>query len=63
MATINIDVTNQVGQVVISRPMRLTNTSLIDLNLGKVNAPGMYYVRVKDATTGQVFTNKIMVNR
>jgi hypothetical protein len=59
----NIDVTNQVGQVVISRPMRLKSTSLIDLNLGKVNAPGMYYVRVKDATTGQVFTNKIMINR
>ena len=58
----NIDVTNQVGQVVISRPMRIAKTSLIDLNLGKVTAPGMYYVRVKDASTGQVFTNKIMVN-
>ncbi|HTE27597.1 choice-of-anchor E domain-containing protein [Flavitalea sp.] len=59
----NIDVTNQVGQVVISRPMRLKNTNLIDLNLGKVNAPGLYYVRVKDASTGQVFTNKILINR
>ncbi|RZL12528.1 MAG: T9SS type A sorting domain-containing protein [Pedobacter sp.] len=59
----NLDVTNQVGQTVISRPLRLKNTSLIDLNLSKVNAPGMYYVRVKDAVTGQVFTNKIMINR
>jgi hypothetical protein len=59
----NIDITNQVGQVVISRPMRLKNTSLIDLNLGKVNAPGMYFVRVRDASNGQVFTNKIMINR
>ncbi|RYY10367.1 MAG: T9SS type A sorting domain-containing protein, partial [Chitinophagaceae bacterium] len=58
----NIDVTNQVGQVVISRPVKISKSSLVDLNLGKVTAPGMYYVRVKDASTGQVFTNKIMVN-
>jgi len=57
-----VDVTNQVGQIMISRPMKLQNTSLIQLNLGSVKAPGMYYVRVKDAKTGQIFTNKIMVN-
>jgi type IX secretion system substrate protein len=58
-----IDVTNQVGQVVLSRPAKLKNTSLIDLNLGNISAPGMYYVRVKNAASGEVLTNKIMVNR
>ncbi|MHA4843192.1 choice-of-anchor E domain-containing protein [Flavitalea antarctica] len=59
----NIDITNQVGQVVISKPMRVKNTSLIDLELGKVSAPGMYYVRVRNTSNGQVSTNRIMIAR
>jgi hypothetical protein len=58
-----VDVTNQLGQVVISRPVKLKNTNLLDLNLNAVKTPGMYYVRVKDAASGQVYTNKVMINR
>jgi len=58
-----VDVTNQVGQVVISRPLKLRNTSLVDVNLERISAPGMYYVRLKDAATGQLYTSRIMINR
>ncbi|RZK46272.1 MAG: T9SS type A sorting domain-containing protein [Pedobacter sp.] len=58
-----VDITNQVGQRMMSKSMRLKNTSQIDLSLHGNHTPGVYYVRVKDASNGQVFTNKILLNR
>ncbi len=58
-----VDITNQVGQAIVSRALKLKNTSLININLGNNQPPGIYYVRVKDAASGQLYTSKLMINR
>lgn len=58
-----VDVTNQAGQTILSRGMKLKNASLINLNLGSNRPSGVYYVRVKKVANGQVFTNKILINK
>jgi hypothetical protein len=58
-----VDLTNQVGQLVFSKPMKLNNTNLIQFNLDRPASPGMYYIRVKDESSSQVFTSKIVMQR
>ncbi|RYY24078.1 MAG: T9SS type A sorting domain-containing protein [Chitinophagaceae bacterium] len=58
-----VDITNQAGQTIVSRGLKLKNSSLINLSLGSNRASGVYYVRVKNASNGQIFSNKILINR
>ncbi len=58
-----VDITNQAGQTILSRGLKVKNSSLIDVNLGGSRAPGVYYVRVRNVSNGQLFTNKILINR
>lgn len=58
-----IDITNQIGQTVHSEIARFKNQNRTDLKIGSSIAPGVYYIRVKDESNTQVYTNKIMIQR
>jgi Secretion system C-terminal sorting domain len=56
-----VEMVNLLGQSVYSRIMYLNGQPVIQVQLDNQPAPGVYYVRVKSTETGQLFTNKLVI--
>jgi hypothetical protein len=53
---------NTAGQIVEERPVTLTGTNQIRLDLSPRTAKGLYYLRTRDLTHNQEYVSKVLIN-
>lgn len=59
----NIELANQVGQVVLKRQMRINNSMKLELLIDNPPAPGIYYLRARQAGSSKVYSGKLLFRR
>lgn len=57
-----LELINTAGQVVEQKPVTLTGTSQIRLDLSPQHAKGLYYLRTKDLTHNQEYISKVLID-
>ncbi|MEO8582884.1 MAG: choice-of-anchor E domain-containing protein, partial [Flavitalea sp.] len=58
-----VELSNQVGQVVYTKSVRLNNSSALQLQLNNPPAPGIYYLRAKESGSKKVYSGKLLFKR
>jgi hypothetical protein len=56
-----VDIVNASGQLLLQHLVNVNNNSLIQFELTKSLAPGIYYLRAQDLTTRQIYLNKLVI--
>ena len=57
-----LELLNTAGQIVLQKPVTLTGTSQIRLDLNPHPVKGLYFLRTTDITHGQHYTSKVFIN-
>jgi hypothetical protein len=57
-----LELINTAGQVILQKPVTLTGTSQIRLDLSPQPVKGLYYLRTKDLTHDQEYVSKVLIN-
>jgi Secretion system C-terminal sorting domain len=57
-----LELVNTAGQVILQKPMTLTGTSQITLDLSPRPVKGLYYLRTRDLTHNQEYVSKVLIN-
>lgn len=57
-----LELINVSGQVILQKPMTLTGTSQITLDLSPRPVKGLYYLRTRDLTHNQEYVSKVLIN-
>jgi hypothetical protein len=57
-----LELVNTAGQIILQKPVTLTGTSQIRLDLSSQPVKGLYYLRTKDLTHNQEYVSKVLIN-
>jgi hypothetical protein len=57
-----LELLNTAGQIVLQKPVTLTGSSQIRLDLNPHPVKGLYFLRTTDITHGQHYTSKVFIN-
>ena len=58
-----IELTNQVGQVVLQKQVRLNNSLKVEMDIDNPPAPGVYYLRARQMGSRKVYAGKLLFTR
>jgi hypothetical protein len=58
-----VELSNQVGQVVYSTSIRLSNSPALQVQLSNPPPPGIYYLRTVEAGTNKVYSGKLLFTK
>jgi hypothetical protein len=59
----SIELTNQVGQVVLQRKVRMSNTMKCEVQVDTPPPPGIYYLRARQKGSPKVYSGKLLFRR
>lgn len=59
----SIELSNQVGQVVLQQKVSLMNSTKIEVLVGNSPPTGIYYLKARQAGTGKVYSGKLLFTR
>lgn len=59
----NIELTNQVGQVVLRKKVKLNNNNTLQFEVNDPPAPGIYFLRAMQAGSRKVYSGKLLFRR
>jgi hypothetical protein len=58
-----VELSNQVGQVVYTKTIKMNNSAVLQLELSNPPAPGIYYLRAREASSKKVYSGKLLFKR
>jgi hypothetical protein len=58
-----VELSNQVGQIVYTKTVRLNNSTALQLQLTNPPAPGVYYLRARESGSAKVYSGKLLFKR
>jgi hypothetical protein len=58
-----VEVTNQVGQIVMQQKMTLANNLKIEVTIDNPPPPGIYYVKARQSGSSKVYSGKLLFTR
>lgn len=59
----NVELSNQVGQVVYRKKVRMNGTNRLEMLLDQPPLPGIYFVKVRQNGSSKVYTGKLLFSR
>ncbi|RYF96674.1 MAG: choice-of-anchor E domain-containing protein [Chitinophagaceae bacterium] len=59
----SVELTNQVGQVVLRKQVKLNNSNTMEVQIEDRPAPGIYYLRATQAGSRKVYSGKLLFRR
>jgi len=59
----SIELTNQVGQVVLQRKVRMSNSMKLEVEVDSPPPPGIYYLRARQVGSPKVYSGKLLFRR
>ena len=59
----NVELANQVGQVVLQKKVRLSNSMRLEVQVDNPPTPGIYYLRVRQMGSSKVYSGKLLFTR
>jgi hypothetical protein len=59
----SIELTNQVGQVVMHKKVNVNNSMKLELEVANRPAPGIYYLRARQSNSSKVYSGKLLFRR
>ena len=59
----NVELANQVGQVVLQKKVRLSNSMRLEVQVDNPPTPGIYYLRARQMGSSKVYSGKLLFTR
>ncbi len=59
----SIEIANQVGQVVLQKKVRLSNSMRLEVQVDNTPPPGIYYLRARQMGSSKVYSGKLLFTR
>lgn len=59
----SIEITNQVGQIVVQKKVRMSNTMQFEVQVDNPPPPGIYYLRARQMGSPKVYAGKLLFRR
>jgi hypothetical protein len=58
-----LELVNQTGQIIVSKRLRMNNSTRVNMTIDNRPAPGIYYLRARQAGGGKVYSGKLLFRR
>ena len=59
----SIELTNQVGQVVLQKKVKMSNTMKYEVEVDNLPPPGIYFLRARQTGSSKVYSGKLLFRR